>query len=175
MSDYRQQFLELNMCERLSLADAIVLVHHLGLTKADNFISVVDPWSYPHDDAPVSLNHKSYVQSVVAQAAHAGKTLIKFTDASISDFLLSPLLVKKGDRPPLFLKQKAQQSTQSPRTINTAVATVARKPCTPPVNLPIIQGDIFFRMSSSRTSMPHPFHHRPNDIFLLLLLLLLLL
>ncbi len=75
MLDYRHQFLELNMCERLSVADASVLVHRLGLTKAANFISVVDPWIYPHDDTPASLNHKSYVQSVVAQAAHAGKNI----------------------------------------------------------------------------------------------------
>jgi hypothetical protein len=74
MSDYRQQFLELNMCDRLSVADAVVLVHRLGLTKAANFIRVVDPRSYPHG-TPASLNHKSYVQSVGAQAAHAGKNI----------------------------------------------------------------------------------------------------
>ena len=123
-------------------ADAVVLVHRLGLTKAANFISVVDPWSYPLDDAPASLNVKSYVQSVVAQAAHAGKTLIKFTDVSISDFLHSPLLIKKGDRPALVLKPRRQTSIPTPRTVITAAATVARKPCSPTIVLSIDQRKI---------------------------------
>ena len=33
MSDYRQQNLELNIRDRLSVADAIALVHHLGVTR----------------------------------------------------------------------------------------------------------------------------------------------
>ncbi len=110
----------LNFRDRLSVADAVVLEQHLGLNKAANFVTNVDPWRYPHDHTPGSLKVISCVQSVVAQAAHAGKTWRKFTDASISDFLLSPLLVKKGDRPPLVVKPRAHQSTQSPRTVITA-------------------------------------------------------
>ena len=34
MSDYRQKFLELKCDDRLSVADAVVLEHRLGLTKA---------------------------------------------------------------------------------------------------------------------------------------------
>ena len=34
MSDYRQQNLEFNIRDRLSVADAIALVHHLGVNKA---------------------------------------------------------------------------------------------------------------------------------------------
>ena len=39
ISEYRQQYLDLNMRERLSVADAVVLVHRLGLTKLILFLS----------------------------------------------------------------------------------------------------------------------------------------
>ena len=151
MSDYRQQFLELKLKDRLSVADAVVLEHRLGLTKTANFVSEVDPWCYPHDDSPALIGVKKYVQSVVAQATHAARSLSQFTDASITDFLLSPLLVKKGERPNLVRKPKPQH-TSKPRVVITAAATVARKPCSPPANLPIIQGYVSFRLSS----LPHP-------------------
>ena len=38
MSDYQQQFHELRFKDRLSVADAVVLEHRLGLTKAANFV-----------------------------------------------------------------------------------------------------------------------------------------
>jgi len=41
MSDYCQQFLELRFKDRLSVADAVVLEHRLGLTKAANFFAEV--------------------------------------------------------------------------------------------------------------------------------------
>ena len=148
MPDYRQQYVDLNVRDRLSVADAVVLDHHLGLTKATIFISAVDPWSYPHD-TPASLNVKSYVQSVVAQATHAGKRLLNFTNTSISNFLLSPLLIKKGDRPPLVAKPKAQQRAKSPRLVITAAATVPRKSCSPHVVLSINEGFINFSPSPS--------------------------
>ena len=47
MPDYRQQYVDLNVRDRLSVADAVVLEHHQGLTKATIFISAVDPGSYP--------------------------------------------------------------------------------------------------------------------------------
>ena len=148
MPDYRQQYVDLNVRDRLSVADAVVLDHHLGLTKATIFISAVDPWSYPHD-TPASLNVKSYVQSVVAQATHAGKRLLNFTNTSISNFLLSPLLIKKGDRPPLVAKPKAQQRATSPRLLIMAAATVPRKSCSPHVVLSINEGFINFSPSPS--------------------------
>ena len=61
MSDYRQQFIDFKFHDRLSIADAIVLVQFLGLTKAAAFISEVDPWCYPHDDTPSTLTVKKYV------------------------------------------------------------------------------------------------------------------
>ena len=55
MSDYRQNFIELKFRDRLSVADAIVLVHRFGLTKAAAFVAEVDPWCYPHDGSPASI------------------------------------------------------------------------------------------------------------------------
>ena len=56
MSDYRQQHLELKIRDRLSVADAIALVHHLGVTKAAAFVAAVDPWRFPHDNSPATIN-----------------------------------------------------------------------------------------------------------------------
>ena len=47
LPENRHQYLELNIHERLSLADVIVLVQCLGLTKAAEFVSSIDPWLYP--------------------------------------------------------------------------------------------------------------------------------
>ena len=88
----------------------------------------MDPWRFPHDDAPATINFKGQVQSVVAKATLLGNTLSKFTGTSISAFLLSPLLVKKGERPSLVLKPKSERSKSSPKAVVTAAATVARKP-----------------------------------------------
>ena len=140
MSDYRQQNLELNIRDRLSVADAIALVHHLGVTKAAAFVAAVDPWCFPHDDSPATINVRGQVQSVVAKATLLGKALCNFTDTSISAFLLSPLLVKKGDRPSLVRKPKSIRGKSSPKAVVTAAATVVRKPISQPVDLPIIEG-----------------------------------
>ena len=69
MSDYCQQFLELRFTDRLSVADAVVLEHRLGLMQAANFVAEVDPWCYPHDDSPALIGVKSRVQ-VLSQATH---------------------------------------------------------------------------------------------------------
>ena len=153
MPDYRQQNLELNIRDRLSVADAIALVHHLGVTKAAAFVAAVDPWRFPHDDAASTLNVKAYVQSVVAKATHAGKTMSHFTDSSISAFLLSPLLIKKGDRLSLVCKPKSERSKSSPKAVVTAAATVARKPSSQPVDHPIIEG---MHLKNFRLPLPHP-------------------
>ena len=93
MSDYRQSFLDLQLRDRLSVADAIILHQRLGLSKAANFIEVVDPWCYPDDDTPAVIGVKAFLQSVVDKAT-SGKLSNK-TEASITDFLLSPLLIKR--------------------------------------------------------------------------------
>ena len=160
MSDYRQQNLELNIRDRLSVADAIALVHHLGVTKAAAFVAVVDPWCFPHDDAPATIDVQGQVQSVVAKATFLGRKLSNFTDTSISAFLLSPLLVKKGDRPSLVLKPKSERSKSSPKAVVTAAATVARKPTSQPVALPIIEGK---HLQNFRLFPPPP--HHPISLF----------
>jgi hypothetical protein len=126
MSDYRQQFLDLKFRGRLSVADAVALEHCLGNTKAAAFVAEVDPWCYPHDETPATILVQSQVQSVVAQASHAGKNMKDFTDESITNFLLSPLLVKKVDRPSFVRKSKEQRGNPFSRMVVTAAATVAR-------------------------------------------------
>ena len=156
MSSYRQNYFELAFKDRLSVADAIALVHHLGVNKAAAFVSVVDPWRFPHDDAPATINVKGQVQSVVAKATLLGNTLNKFTGTSISAFLLlSPLLVKKGERPSLVLKPKSERSKSSPKAVVTAAATVARKPTSQPVDLPINEG---MNLQNFRLPLPPPHH-----------------
>ena len=141
MSDYRQSFLDLQLRDRLSVADAIILHQRLGLSKAANFIEVVDPWCYPDDDTPAVVGVKSFLQSVVDKATSA--KLSNKTEASITEFLLSPLLIKKGGRPSLVLKPKAERSNPSRRIVVTAAATVARNPSSPPsIDLPTDQGNI---------------------------------
>ena len=154
MSDYRQNFIGLKFRDRVSVADAIVLVHRFGLTKAAAFVSEVDPWRYPHDDTPATLNVKKYVQTAVDVAAHTCKDIQKFTDASISEYLCSPLLIKKGDRPRLVLKPRAQQINPSPKAVDTAAATFARKPSSQPVDLPTFK--VYTFRSHPITSPPHP-------------------
>ena len=75
MSDSSQKYIELRFKDRLSVADAVVLEHRLGLTKAADFVAEVDPWCYPHDYSLSSIVVKSFVQSVVAQAANAARSL----------------------------------------------------------------------------------------------------
>jgi hypothetical protein len=154
MFDYRQRSLDIQLRDRLSVADAIILHQHLGLTKAAYFVEVVDPWCYPDDDIPAILNVKSYLHSVVDKASSAN--ISNKTEASITEFLLSPLLVKKGARPSLVLKPKAQRSTPS-KIVVTATVIVARKPCSPPTDLPIDQGNISSLFRIDLPSAPSPF------------------
>ncbi len=69
VSDYRQSFLDLQLRDGLSVADAIILHLHLGLSKAANFIEVVDPWCYPDDDTPAAITVRKYSQSVIDKTA----------------------------------------------------------------------------------------------------------
>jgi hypothetical protein len=133
-------------------------VHHLGVNKAAAFVSAVDPWRFPHDDAPATINVKGQVQSVVAKATRSGKSLNKFTDTSISAFLLSPLLLEKGGRPSFVLKAKKQRSTPSERSFVTAAATVVRRPISQLVDLPIIEG---IHLQNFRLPSPLPPPHHP--------------
>ena len=82
LSPYRHSYVELSLRTRLSLADAIVLVQHLGRTKAAAFIDVVDPWCYPTEKTRAVLGIFSYVQQAVDKALHAGNEFIHWTPES---------------------------------------------------------------------------------------------
>ena len=166
MSEHRQEFLDLKLRYRLSVADAIILHQRVGVTKAANFVvAAVDPWRFPHDDAPATFNVRCQVQSVVAKATFLGRILSDFTDTTISAFLLSLLLVKKGDRPHLVLKPKSERSKSSSKAVGTAAATFARKPSSQPS---IFQ---YLRYTPSEVT-PSPPHHTPITRVLIIVVLL---
>ena len=101
MSDYRQGFMEISARFPFSLADAIVLEHRLGLTNAAQIVLVVDPWCYPGDETPATVGAKRVLQSAVDKAKDVGTNFKHFTAESMSAYLLSPLLLPKGNRPSL--------------------------------------------------------------------------
>ena len=88
----RHQYLELNIHERLSLADGIVLVQCLGITKAADFVGSVDPWLYPDGKTP-GPGCRRFTQSAVDKATVAGKQFFNWTEESKTAYLLSALLV----------------------------------------------------------------------------------
>ena len=97
----------------LNLADAIVITSVQGLTKAAEFVSIVDPWRYPGELSTAPLNVKGYIQSAVDKATEAGKQFVNFTEESKTDYLLSPLLLPKGKRPLLVAVPKKPRVVQS--------------------------------------------------------------
>ena len=107
MSDYRHSYLELPLRTPLSLADAIVLMKHLGQTKAAAFIDVVDPWCFPTEKTRAPVGIFSYVQKAVDKAAHAGKDFRFWIPESLTAYLRSPLLVLNGKRPDLIRISRA--------------------------------------------------------------------
>ena len=112
MSDSRQDSMEITARFSFSLADAIVLEHRLGLTKAAKITLLVDPWRYPGEETPASAGIKGVLQSAVDKATAEGRTFVQWTAESMSAYLLSPLLLPKGKRPPLVrvLKRAAPDS-----------------------------------------------------------------
>ena len=164
MSEHRQGFLDLKLRDRLSVADAIIIHQRLGVTKAANFVDVVDPWCYPDDDTPSTIVVKPYLHSLVDKAASA--KISDKTEASITEFLLSPLLMKKGGRPSFVLKAKKQRSTPSERSFVTAAATVVRRPISQLVDLPIIEGR---HLQNFRLPSPLPPPHHPISLLSLLI------
>ena len=55
----------------LTVADAIVLEQHLGLTHATEFIRAVDPWCYPGEETQAALCLRNCVQRVLAKCRDA--------------------------------------------------------------------------------------------------------
>ena len=104
----------------LNLADAIVITSVLGLTKAAEFVSIVDPWRYPGDLSTAPLNVKGYIQSAVDKATEAGKQFFNFTEESKTDYLLSSLLLPKGKRPKLVAVPKKPRVLHSTGTESVA-------------------------------------------------------
>ena len=87
MSDHRQTLYELPTTHgRLTVADAIVLHRHQGLTKACCYVSAVDPWRFPADvdghEVQSYLNVKRYVQQTVDQFTHTARKLSIYSDAT---------------------------------------------------------------------------------------------
>jgi len=114
MSYYRQGLMEILTRFPISLADAIVLVHRLGLTNAVQIVLAVDPWCYPGEETPATVGARRVLQSAVDKANGAGTNYKHFTAESISAYLLSPLLLPKGKRPSLVragLKRAASDAT----------------------------------------------------------------
>lgn len=52
----------------LNLVDAIVIRSVQGLTKAAEFVSIVDPWRYPGELSTAPLNIKGYIKSAADKA-----------------------------------------------------------------------------------------------------------
>ena len=104
LPENRHQYLELHIRGRLSLADGIVLVQCLGLTKAAEFVSSIDPWLYPGvkttEPGCPGPGCRTFIHSDVDKAAFAGKQFFNWTDESKSAYLLSSLLVRKGGGDP---------------------------------------------------------------------------
>ncbi len=69
MSDSRQGSMEITARFSFSLADAIVLEHRLGRTKAAKIFFLVDPWCYPGEETPASAGIKLVLPPVAPPAA----------------------------------------------------------------------------------------------------------
>jgi len=95
MSDHQHSMIELRCRGRLTLADGIVLVTWLGLKRAAEFVTTVDPWMYVDEDKPASVKVYPYLQSAIDKASLVGRNFGNFTDESMSAYLLSPLLIGK--------------------------------------------------------------------------------
>ena len=105
----------------ISLADGIVLVQCLGLTRAADMIRSADPWCYPDEETPAAVTVKAYLQAAVDKAMHAGRTFCKWATESLTAYLLSPLLLPKGERPTL---------------VRMPTGDAEKKKCTIPVEVP---------------------------------------
>ncbi len=99
LPENRQQYFAINIHEHLSLADGIVLVHHLDLTRAAQFICSVDPWLYPgtdeEEETPGALCI-TFTQRAIDKATAAGKLFSQFTEESKSSYLLCTPLAEGG-------------------------------------------------------------------------------
>ena len=98
--DQRRSY-EPDLRGRVSVADAIVLEHHLGRTAATRVTEIVDPWQLPGENARSSVGIKVCIKIAVSKVAKAGRHFSELTEDSIAAHLLSPLLVNKWAGRPL--------------------------------------------------------------------------
>ena len=106
----------------LTVADAIALEQHLGLTHATEFIRAVDPWCYPGDETQAAVVLKGCVQCLLSKSRGAVKSFHQFSEESKSAFLLSPILIK--ERPALIRKSKAERGNSAPEAPPALAAPV---------------------------------------------------
>jgi hypothetical protein len=121
-------FSELSLRLPLTVADAIILEQHLGLTNATEFISTVDPWCYPGEKTQAVVALKSHVQRLLEKSRNAVKNCQQYTEKSKSAFLLSPILIK--ERPVLIRKSQAVRGSSAPKAPPAPVASPVKKPST---------------------------------------------
>ena len=156
MSDYRQQNLELNIRDRLSVADAIALVHHLGVTKAAAFVAAVDPWRFPHNDAASTFHVQSYVQSVVAKATLLGKhcvpSQIRVSQLSFSHRSSSRRAIDLL----LFLNLRAKEASHLQKQLSLKLQPLRGNQS---LNLSIFQSLKVYTLNFRLPSPPPPPHH----------------
>ena len=57
----------------VNLVDAIVIRSVQGLTKAAEFVLIVDPWRYSGELSTAPLNVKGYIQSAADKARQPGR------------------------------------------------------------------------------------------------------
>jgi len=95
----------------LTVADAIALQQHLGLTHTTEFIRAVDPWCYPGDETLAAVVLKGCVQCLLSKSRDVVKIFSLFSEESKSAFLLSLILTK--ERPALIRKPQGKRGSSS--------------------------------------------------------------
>ena len=60
--EWRLSCFETALRQTLSLADVLVLDHLFGITRAAEFVAVVDPWVLPGEKEKAKVGVKSFVQ-----------------------------------------------------------------------------------------------------------------
>jgi hypothetical protein len=134
----------------LTVADAIALEQHLGLTHATEFIRAVDPWCYPGDETQAAVVLKGCVQCLLSKSRGAVKSFHQFSEESKSAFLLSPILIK--ERPALIRKPIAYSAPEAPPA-PAAPVDLSAFPASivpPPSNLlPACLAELFDKLSQS--------------------------
>jgi hypothetical protein len=127
MPDSRLLCLDINWRQNLSFADVIIFYQYFGLTRTANFVTVVDPWVYTEDKINSTIGVLRFVQTALAKAKLVGLEFLAFTDASMSSFLLSPIL--ENERPTLVRIRKAKAA--APLQIPVACVPVFPPTITP--------------------------------------------